>query len=563
MMKIRNKLLLSFGTVLLIVLLAFLIVYSTLQDVSKSYFNLANTDMKKLQLAHQIQFEDLALTDAVRGVIIEPDNTAEREKYNQFAKQIDQHIKEVTPMLDDSRTKKIFYDLNINNQKLVELETQMMELAGEDRQKTLAIFHGEYADIRAIFSSKLEEFKQIETERITKKIAEDEKLIRKKIMAGAAVFITALFAGILIAIFISKRTTRPLWKIANKLEELARNKGDLTARIHITNKDEIGKLATAFNRMLENLQKMMLKIKETTDEVSASALELSEGTKNFAESTEQITMAVQDIASGAGDQGDMADESSHAVNNIANEVQKIASSSSFAAESALTTSKIAEEGNKSIVKAVKQMEFLQKSVDEAFIKIEELGKLTDEIKKISDVMANIAEQTNLLALNAAIEAARAGEQGKGFAVVATEVRNLAEESKQSAIQINEMIQHVLSIAAAAVENIDKGRSGLKEGKRVVDDAGRAFHKILTSVEKVTCQIQEVSSSVQQMSTGADQVAVSIGQLADIAKKSSAHSQNVAASTEEQLAAIEEFTATAENLSNVAKKLRNMIGEFNV
>lgn len=167
-------------------------------------------------------------------------------------------------------------------------------------------------------------------------------------------------------------------------------------------------------------------------------------------------------------------------------------------------------------------------------------------------MANIAEQTNLLALNAAIEAARAGEQGKGFAVVATEVRNLAEESKQSAIQINEMIQHVLSIAAAAVENIDKGRSDLKEGKRVVDDAGRAFHKILTSVEKVTCQIQEVSSSVQQMSTGADQVAVSIGQLADIAKKSSAHSQNVAASTEEQLAAIEEFTATAENLSNVAK-----------
>lgn len=200
-------------------------------------------------------------------------------------------------------------------------------------------------------------------------------------MAGAAAFITALFAGILIAIFISKRTTRPLWKIANKLEELARNKGDLTARIHITNKDEIGKLATAFNRMLENLQKMMLKIKETTDEVSASALELSEGTKNFAESTEQITMAVQDIASGAGDQGDMADESSHAVNNIANEIQKIASSSSFAAESALTTSKIAEEGNKSIVKAVKQMEFLQKSVDEAFIKIEELGKLTDEIKK--------------------------------------------------------------------------------------------------------------------------------------------------------------------------------------
>lgn len=91
-------------------------------------------------------------------------------------------------------------------------------------------------------------------------------------MAGAAVFITALFAGILIAIFISKRTTRPLWKIANKLEELARNKGDLTARIHITNKDEIGKLAAAFNRMLENLQKMMLKIKETTDEVSASAL---------------------------------------------------------------------------------------------------------------------------------------------------------------------------------------------------------------------------------------------------------------------------------------------------
>ena len=562
-MSIRNKLFLGFGIVLLISVVAFGSIFSSLQSIGDSYKNLANNEVRKLNLAQEIQYNDLMLATSMKGIIINSNDQEEIENYKYYSEQLANNIKEVRSLITIDRAIEIFEELDEYNQELVILESQMMELAKTDQEKTLEIYKSDYAKIREVFSSNLEEFKQIQLQNISTQATEDEKLINKSSTYGILAIVISIVVSVLVAILVARFITNPLNTVVHKLNELSTNNGDLTARLSINSKDEIGKLALSFNTMIENIQSIIKQVQTSTVEVASSAEELYASAEQNTSATEQVTTSIQYIASGTERQLKGTEDSSVAMGEIALGIQRVAESSTKLAEAALNTTQEAEVGNVSISNSITQMTQIQNSVIKAEGKVSELSQLSIQIGQILDVITGIADQTNLLALNAAIEAARAGEQGKGFAVVADEVRKLAEESKSSASEITSLITQIQLNTKEAVDFIHNGSKDVTTGLNIVNEAGNAFESILSSIHFVTEQIQEVSASAEEISASTELVASSFEELTLISKESSSNTQNVAASSEEQLASIEEISLSAENLTKMAEQLQVLVGKFKV
>jgi methyl-accepting chemotaxis protein len=274
----------------------------------------------------------------------------------------------------------------------------------------------------------------------------------------------AVIVGILLGAFISRGITKPVSRLVDGSESVAN--GDLTKDIEIETKDEIGILAKSFGTMVGNLRNLVKEIQSTSMNVSSTSQELASSAEEMNASTQQVSSAIQQISKGAQSQAGQVEDTTKVVKEMSGSVDDVTNRAVLAAEEAGKSSTSARSGRKTVEEAVTKMEESSRSaVREAVVKMEaiqkvvgesaqtigNLGKRSEEISQIVDVITNITDQTNLLALNAAIEAARAGEQGRGFAVVAEEVKNLAEDSREAADRIANMIKEIQGETVRAVD----------------------------------------------------------------------------------------------------------------
>jgi len=193
--------------------------------------------------------------------------------------------------------------------------------------------------------------------------------------------------------------------------------------------------------------------------------------------------------------------------------------------------------------------------------IERLNGRSKEIEGILDTISQLTSQINLLALNASIEAARAGEHGRGFAVVAGEVKNLANQSEESASKIAQLIGEIQEDTRHAVEVMNESNHNAQDGIQLIQEVRNIFDHILESSRNVAGHILEVSAASEQMSAGSQQVSASVDEMHQIAKRASEDSQTVVEAAAEQLQAIQDIAASAERLNAVAEELRHGVGKF--
>lgn len=371
-----------------------------------------------------------------------------------------------------------------------------------------------------------------------------------------------VFSFLILYVLIS-RVVKPVKQIRDSLLDISQGEGDLTKRIDVTTKDEIGQSAHAFNLMLSHIQQMVRQIKQQSDAVVHSSAALVAVSDQSKVASEQIAQTMQDIAEGSHQQLTMVEHNSTVIVNMNEQSNQVVVDIQSITASADETSEKAAKGNEAIQSAIGQVQSIGTIVHQLSALMNQLGDRSSKIGEITQLISGISQQTNLLALNAAIEAARAGEHGRGFAVVAGEVRKLAEQSSQATEQITELISGIQAETQTAIESMNIVTKEVDEGVDIMETAEAAFYEIRQSFDNVSLQIQNASAAFLDMTTGIHQLQASMKGIVEVAEHAASGTENVSAAAQEQLASMEEVTASSEALTEIAGQLKQLTDQFKV
>jgi methyl-accepting chemotaxis protein len=351
--------------------------------------------------------------------------------------------------------------------------------------------------------------------------------------AGAAirwamtVIFTVLFAGLVIgggvAFHIARRITGPLAEMVQSANAIA--DGDLTLPRLAETQDEPGRVASAFNRMVQSLKDLLAQTQQLSGELSTATQEISVASQQqlatlneSAASINQITTTSEEFKTTFQEFADRA----RSVQQAADEsIRRAAEGRTLSKECAGKTGQVRDNAAAAGQSAL--------TLSEQMLSITE----------ITDTVNEIAEQTKLLALNASIEAARAGEEGKGFAVVATQVRELANQSKEAAGRIASVIKETQKMMAGVVRRIEDGSRLADESSEMVQNMGHTFDDVVIAFEQTTEAMKQITNVADQQEHGIVELVTSLSQIDTGAKQSLSSAQQ----TQKAIAAIDRQVQT--------------------
>ena len=296
--------------------------------------------------------------------------------------------------------------------------------------------------------------------------------------------------SLLVASILSFWITGPIRTFIHATRQIVAGGGDLTKRIKVSSKDEMGDLADSLNQLFDRLQEITAHVQQSSFQVGTSSTELSASSNRMLD--------------GAKEQAVKIENSTAAVTELSSSIQQVA-------DNAMQTTKVAKATGNDVTQAVTTMNEIKNTVEDAGFRITELGESGKRIGKIVEVIRQISEQTSLLALNASIEAAHAGEHGRGFAVVADEVSSLARRVGQSAKDIEDLIATITEQTAEAVRTMGVAIEEVEGGTSLVKNT-------LGSIQEIVDVISDTATAVQEQALASDEIARNMDVVQRIAQE---------------------------------------------
>ncbi|MFK4411674.1 methyl-accepting chemotaxis protein [Bacillus sp. RC251] len=388
---------------------------------------------------------------------------------------------------------------------------------------------------------------------------DSQKMIDRSVITFIILVVVTTVIICIVSYIISKLIVAPLQTVSRMMERA--KEGDLTVHGEYNAKDELGVLVSDFNEMIAGLRTNMQEVENNIQllfqhaDGVVSASEVSSG------AAKKITIDIEEVANGAEGQMQAMEQTAGAMEELTQGMQSIVNTSSSVNELSAQSALDAESGNKSMKQMIQQMDTIQNSVHNGVKQVETMKEQSEEIVKIIDVMQGITSQINLLALNAAIEAARAGESGRGFAIVADEVRKLAEQSSDSAKQIEKLITQVMGTTNHTVHMMGKVDKEVQAGTQVVMHTEKVFGKITEKVQQVSEQIQTVSMSTDEIAASSEEISASAEDMAQISQRSSDRTDRVKESIQQQEKSVQEISVSIEQMHNAAGGLKQIVAQF--
>ena len=369
----------------------------------------------------------------------------------------------------------------------------------------------------------------------------------------------AIMSSILMCIGLTRSIMKPLNEFDIAANRIAQ--GDLTVDIEVTSRDELGGLAGYFIKMTSTLRRITGKVQDISLKMATKANELSVSSSELKSSIDNISNNTQGIAEGSSQQSKKIENINKIVNEMSLIKQQVTVGSERTAQATKDSNNTAKELLRKSNDLMNKIKDIQNSVNKSSLVIKNLDSNSEKIGEIVGVITNIADQTNLLALNAAIEAARAGEHGRGFAVVANEVKKLAEESRNSANKITELIREIQQETKKAVDNMDLGTKTVIEGTKTIDSTISSINSIVEASENAANMFSEIIEMAKMEAISMEKVKSSVDDISILAKKFNAATEEADAQVHEQATSISMFTDIARELAELSGELKNEISLF--
>ncbi|ELR65510.1 Methyl-accepting chemotaxis protein [Photobacterium marinum] len=353
--------------------------------------------------------------------------------------------------------------------------------------------------------------------------------VEKAFEEAVTTSVIMLLIALAIVIFVLNQLYRPITALKETVQDLSAGTGDLTRRLEVNSKDDLGQIAESVNIFIGNLQQMMLEVQQATSHISASVEDLRQ-------QSEQNTGVLQSHV-------DETDQVVTAINEMSITAENVSANAAETSSHIHQTNDQAQESKIIVSNAVSSVSALIGDVESMAESISEMNRNSIDIAGVLKVIGDIAEQTNLLALNAAIEAARAGEQGRGFAVVADEVRALAARTQQSTSEIEQMLNRLTSGADELVTNMNVIKESCNETASNTEQVNLDLDKMASSINEVNNLAVEIATAAEEQSSVSEEISknmASIRHMADTLAESGRHnleSSQTLASANTQLAAI--------------------------
>ncbi len=420
------------------------------------------------------------------------------------AKDSGEILKQVEKLLTSEQEKQLLGEIGkARDYYLVQRSAITKAKEASNAEEATKILDEKFMPAAAQYQEKLRELLAMQRKQIDDNavVIEQASAISFRLQSAFTVFLTLLV--IICGVALKNSIVRPLADAINVARRVA--KGDLSADVRVTSKDEAGQMLEALREMNNALRGLVTDVKQGASTIETASGQIAQGNLDLSARTEQQAGALEETAS--------------SLEELTSTVKQNAENARQANQLAVSASDIAIKGGAVVHEVVDTMASIDAS--------------SKKIVDIISVIDGIAFQTNILALNAAVEAARAGEQGRGFAVVATEVRSLAQRSAAAAKEIKVLIG----------DSVDK----VNTGSKLVAQAGSTMDDVVKSVRRVTDIMAEISTASNEQSAGIEQVSRAVSQMDQV--------------TQQNVALVEEAAAAANSLQDQSGQLAKAVSIF--
>lgn len=572
MKKIAYKFLSVIAVLVIICLVALQILGSNIRKISQESGNLLEQQVNDLNLIQTISrdYEEIYRLTLCHTMSTAPSSMEAYEKQLQEVKtEMQTSMEEYKSHISDAEIQTVFQAFEAKVSAFQKTVDSIVENSGSGKKDMATIYINNTLGVSV---SNLEGYISQLKEYSSQEFAKGEKSLEATTAASSGVIVLTCIAMLVAAViiyFVSKQMiVRPINKATKELQEIIKSiqdeDADLSRRIPVHTKDEIAVLTKGINQFLEILENLIRNIRDSSLRISEEQKNVFERVEKTQESADDTSSTMEELAAGMEEVTATvsvvtghAKEARETVQNVTEDVNDGFHFAGEMQERADGLKQLASESKQSVVSVMDE-------IDKALVQSLEDSRQINQITSLTDEILGIAAQTNLLALNASIEAARAGEAGRGFAVVADEIRQLADSSKTTANNIQEISKEVVKGVTSLSDNASKLLKFVNENvKADYDKMENIGAQYLEDATKVTDIMDKISGGTQSINQEMEDVVDSNVTIADTVEQNATGIGNVAENTNELAEDMKEIFRAMQEVQSVIDELTRQAEIFRI